>query len=102
MTVCIGDDCSARLAFAHVLCTEGPKRGMLSVRQFEAERLKYPLSKYLESIKFTQRIRLMNVLVKYQIKFGCLIVLLLTTKVIDRLCYTSPTLILLHIPTLHI
>ena len=41
-------------------------------------------------------------LVKYQIKFGCLIALLLTTKVIDRLCYTGPTLILLQIPTLHI
>lgn len=31
----------------------------------------------------------MNVLVKYQIKFGCLIVSLLTTKVIDRLCSTQ-------------
>ena len=31
------------------------------MRQFEAERLKYPLSKYIESIKYTQRIRLMNV-----------------------------------------
>ena len=61
------------------------------------QRLKYPLcSQNIQSIKYYMpRIRLyiMNVLVKYQIKFGCLIVSLLTTKVIDRLCstlYTAP------------
>ena len=60
------------------------------------QRLKYPLcSPNIQSIKYYMpRIRLlyiMNVLVKYQIKFGCLIVSLLTTKVIDRLCPTLYT-----------